>query len=83
MGESENCSNHKTDEHTEPGLVEEHDALPLEHPEGEDGEEEQEEVDEKVGAVHQVGLRLGKVAVHFHLTILKYQTRNRKMASFK
>lgn len=83
MGESENSTDHQTDEHTEPGLVEEHDALPLEHPEGEDGEEEQEEVDEKVKAVHQVGLRLGKVSVHFHLTILKYQTRNRKTASFK
>ena len=51
--------------------MQEHDSLPLEHPEGEDGEEEEEEVDEEVKAVHQVGLCLRKVSVYFHLTMLR------------
>ena len=48
--------------------MEEHDPLPLEHPEGEDGEEEEEQVDQQVQAVHQVGLRLRKVSVYLHLS---------------
>ena len=48
--------------------MEEHDPLPLEHPEGEDGEEEKEQVDQQVQAVHQVGLRLRKVSVYLHLS---------------
>ena len=49
--------------------MQEHDSLPLEHPEGEDGEEEEKKVDEEVKAVHQVRLCLGKVSMYFHLTI--------------
>ena len=55
--------------------MQEHDSLPLEHPEGEDGDEEEEEVDEEVEAVHQVGLCLGKVSVYFHLALLKFQVK--------
>ena len=45
---AEDCPNDKPNQDAEPGLVQEHDALPLEHPQGEDGEEEEEEVDEEV-----------------------------------